>query len=170
MGMSSGGGGSTSAQPNINVTPLIDILLVLLIIFMVITPLKPARFKTLVPEKSDELSEAAKMSPRTLTVAINKDLTVKLSRGVDLIAEGSVNDTNPIAQQLALEFKNRRETNDWRPGYENRPELPADDRIEKTVFIRAPQSFKYGEVVKVIDAVKGAGANPVGLQTELLEP
>jgi hypothetical protein len=47
MGMGSGGGG---AAPSINVTPLIDILLVLLIIFMVITPLKPARFKTLVPE------------------------------------------------------------------------------------------------------------------------
>ncbi len=169
MGMSSGGGG-TSAQPNINVTPLIDILLVLLIIFMVITPLKPARFKTLVPEKSDELSEAAKMSPRTLTVAIEKDLSVKLTRGADLVAEGSVNDPNPIAQRLAMEFKTRREASDWKPGYENRPELSADDRIEKTVFIRAPQSFKYGEVVKVIDSVKGAGANPVGLQTELLEP
>jgi biopolymer transport protein ExbD len=75
-----------------------------------------------------------------------------------------------IAAWLAQEFKSRREGGVWRPGFENRVELPPDDRIEKTVFIKAPQSFKYGEVVKVIDAVKGAGANPVGLQTEMLEP
>ena len=48
MGMSAGGGGS-KAVPYINVTPLIDVLLVLLIIFMVVTPLKPKRFKTLIP-------------------------------------------------------------------------------------------------------------------------
>ena len=168
MGMSGGGGGS-GAQPNINVTPLIDILLVLLIIFMVITPLKPARFKTLVPEKSDELSSAAKMSPRTLSVAIAKDLKVTLTRGQTQIAEGSVNDPGPVAAALAQEFKQRKESNDWKLGFESRPELSADERIEKTVFLKAPQSFNYGEVVKVIDAVKGAGANPVGLQTELLE-
>ena len=171
MGMSGGssGSGSTGAQPNINVTPLIDILLVLLIIFMVITPLKPARFKTLVPEKSDEISAAAKQSPRTLSVAIAKDLKVTLTRGATQIAEGSVNDPGPIAAALAQEFKQRRDTNDFKLGYENRPELSLDERIEKTVFLKAPQSFNYGEVVKVIDAVKGAGANPVGLQTELLE-
>nr|MBA2647071.1 biopolymer transporter ExbD [Pyrinomonadaceae bacterium] len=53
---------------------------------------------------------------------------------------------------------------------ESRAELSADERIEKTVFIKAPQTFKYGDVVKVIDSVKGAGASPVGLQTELLDP
>ena len=169
MGMSSGGGGTTAA-PNINVTPLIDILLVLLIIFMVITPLKPARFKTLVPEKSEELQADAKQSPRTLSVAINKDLTVTLTRGADKIAEGSVNDTGPISSTLAKEFADRKSKNDWKLGFENRPELSADERIEKTVFVKAPQTFKYGEVVKVIDAIKGAGANPVGLQTEALEP
>jgi biopolymer transport protein TolR len=51
MGMSTGGG----ATPNINVTPLIDVLLVLLIIFMVITPSKPSRFEAKVPaEPKDE--------------------------------------------------------------------------------------------------------------------
>ena len=167
MGMSASGGGG-GAVPNINVTPLIDILLVLLIIFMVITPLRPARFKTLVPEKSDELSSAAKQSPRTLSVTIAKDLKVTLTRGQTQIAEASVNDPGPIAAALAQEFKHRRETNDWKMGFESST-LPPDERIEKTVFLKAPQSFNYGEVVKVIDAVKGAGANPVGLQTELLE-
>jgi biopolymer transport protein TolR len=161
--------GSSKAEPNINVTPFIDILLVLLIIFMVITPLKPARFKTLVPERSEEMSAQAKQSPRTLIVAINKDQKVELLRGGNKIAEGAVADTGPVAQRLAAEFKERKDQGIWKEGFEGRQDLSPDDRIEKTVFIKAPQTFKYGDVVEVIDAVKGAGANPVGLQTEALE-
>jgi biopolymer transport protein TolR len=166
MGMSSGGGG---AVPSINVTPLIDILLVLLIIFMVITPLKPARFKTLVPERSEEMSENAKQSPRTLVVNIKKDLSAELLRGGNKIADGSVNDSGPIGSALATEFKMRKEGGIWKEGFEGRTDLPPDERIEKTVFIKAPETFKYGDVVKIIDTVKGAGSNPVGLQTEALE-
>jgi biopolymer transport protein TolR len=167
MGMSSGGGGG--AAPSINVTPLIDILLVLLIIFMVITPLKPARFKTLVPERSEEMSENAKQSPRTLVVNIKKDLSAELLRGGNKIADGSVNDPGPIGAALNTEFKVRKEQGIWKEGFEARVDLPPDQRIEKTVFIKAPESFKYGDVVKVIDTVKGAGSDPVGLQTEALE-
>ena len=167
MGMSAGGG--AGAAPNINVTPLIDILLVLLIIFMVITPLKPARFKTLVPERSEEMSENAKQSPRTLVVNIKKDLSAELMRGGNKIADASVNDPGPIGSTLANEFKTRKEQGIWKEGFEGRADLPPDDRIEKTVFIKAPENFKYGDVVKIIDTVKGAGSNPVGLQTEALE-
>jgi biopolymer transport protein ExbD len=49
---------------------------------------------------------------------------------------------------------------------ETRTDVTEDERIEKTVFVKAPRSLKYGEVVKVIDAIKGAGANPVGLQVD----
>src|SRR6185436_16526204 len=98
MGMSSGGGG---AVPNINVTPLIDILLVLLIIFMVITPLKPARFKTLVPERSEEMSENAKQSPRTLVVNVKKDLGAELLRGGNHVIDASVNDPAPLGAALS---------------------------------------------------------------------
>jgi biopolymer transport protein ExbD len=164
--MSAGGG----AVPSINVTPLIDILLVLLIIFMVITPLKPARFKTLVPERSTEMSQQAKQSPQTLVVEIKKDLSAVLLRGGNQIADASVNDPSKIASALATEFKTRKDEQRWKTGFENQVNLSPDDRIEKTVFIKAPETFKYGDVVKVIDAVKGAGANPVGLQTEALEP
>jgi biopolymer transport protein ExbD len=44
------------------------------------------------------------------------------------------------------------------------------ERIEKTVFIKAPRSVRYGEVARVIDQIKGAGANSVGLQIDELEP
>jgi biopolymer transport protein ExbD len=45
-------------------------------------------------------------------------------------------------------------------------DVPEERRIEKTVFIKAPRSISYGEVAKVIDGVKGAGADPVGLQLD----
>ena len=167
MGMSSGGG--SGAQPSINVTPLIDILLVLLIIFMVITPLKPARFKTLVPQRSEELNVQAKQSPLTLIVNIKKDLGVELIMGGNKIADGSVNDPGNIGTTLAAEFKARKDQGVWKEGLQSRADLSPDERIEKTVFIKAPEAFKYGDVVKVIDTVKGSGANPVGLQTEALE-
>jgi biopolymer transport protein TolR len=167
MGMTAGGAG---AAPNINVTPLIDILLVLLIIFMVISPLKPARFKALVPENSKDMSANAKQSPQTLVVNIKKDLSAELLRGGNKIADASVNDPGPLGAALTAEFKTRRDEQRWKTGFESRAELSPDDRIEKTVFVKAPENFKYGDVVKVIDAVKGAGANPVGLQTEALEP
>ena len=167
MGMSSSGGGA-GAAPNINVTPLIDILLVLLIIFMVITPLKPTRFKTLVPERSEEMSASAKMSPRTLIVNINKDQKVELTRGGNVIAEGQVADPSAVGKALADEFKLRKEQGIYKEGMESAAVSP-DEKIERTVFVKAPQTFKYGDVVKVIDTVKGAGASPVGLQTEALE-
>jgi biopolymer transport protein ExbD len=167
MGMSSGGG--SGAQPSINVTPLIDILLVLLIIFMVITPLKPARFKTLVPQRSEELNAAAKQSPLTLIVNIKKDLGVELIMGGNKVTDASVNDPGNIGTALSAEFRKRKEGGVWKEGFQGRTDLPPDERIEKTVFIKAPETFKYGDVVKVIDAVKGSGANPVGLQTEALE-
>jgi biopolymer transport protein ExbD len=167
MGMSASGGGA-GAAPNINVTPLIDILLVLLIIFMVITPLKPTRFKTLVPERSEEMSANAKMSPRTLVVNINKDQKVELTRGGNVIAEGQVADPSAVGKALADEFKLRKEQGIYKEGMETAAVSP-DEKIERTVFVKAPQTFKYGDVVKVIDTVKGAGASPVGLQTEALE-
>ena len=48
----------------------------------------------------------------------------------------------------------------------SRFDMPEADRIQKTVFIKAPRLLPYGEVAKVIDALKGAGANPVGLQLD----
>ncbi len=156
-----------SAAPNINVTPLIDILLVLLIIFMVITPLKPTRFKALIPEPPvDNLN--IHPSPRTLIVSVEKDSAVKLIRGLTIVAEGTIADATPVAARLAEEWAGRKATATWKVGMETRADVPPDERIERTVFIRAPRSVHYGEVAKVIDGIKGAGAQPVGLQTDEL--
>ncbi|MBA3439520.1 MAG: biopolymer transporter ExbD [Pyrinomonadaceae bacterium] len=163
MGMSAGSaGGGSKAVPFINVTPLIDVLLVLLIIFMVITPLKPSRFKALVPEEPDPNQTEVLPNPLTLVVTIDNDLKLKLN--TDEI--GSVNDTGKLSSRLAQLFDQRRQDRAYKSGMEGRTDLPEEDRIEKGVFIKAPRSLNYGEVVKVIDSIKGAGANPVGLQVD----
>lgn len=156
-----------AAAPDINVTPFIDILLVLLIIFMVLTPLKPSRFKALIPEPPED-DARIHVSPRTLIVEIDKDFKVKLIMGVQPVAEGTSGDSGAVTARLAREFAERRAASHWRADAEHRTDLSADERIEKTVFIRAPRSVAYGEIARVIDDVKGAGANPVGLQTDEL--
>ncbi|HWT02576.1 MAG TPA: biopolymer transporter ExbD [Pyrinomonadaceae bacterium] len=156
MGMSAGGGGA-KAVPYINVTPLIDVLLVLLIIFMVVTPLKPKRFKTLIPEQQQNTPADATPSKLTLRVDIMKDNKLQLN-GEEI---GSIDNTSRLSATLSDVLRKREEQRVTKFG---------TDIIEKTVFIKAPESFKYGEVVRVIDAVKGAGATPVGLQVDALEP
>src|ERR687892_364258 len=97
----------TTAEPYINVTPLIDVLLVLLIIFMVVTPLKPSRFKADIPTQRDPNEDLSKLKPNplTLVVTISPDLQIKLNQD----AMGSVNDTAPLAQKLAMTFKDRKD-------------------------------------------------------------
>jgi biopolymer transport protein ExbD len=153
---------ASTAPPFINVTPLIDVLLVLLIIFMVITPLKPTRFKALVPTEPPPTNEPIKPNPLTLVVSIESDFKLKLN--TDDV--GSVNDTAPLGQRLSQTFQDRRNQRAYAPGMENRTELPEEERIAKAVFVKAPRSMKYIEVVKVIDAIKGAGGNPIGLQID----
>jgi len=158
------GGGGSKAVPYINVTPLIDVLLVLLIIFMVITPLKPSRFKADIPTQRDPNEDLSQLKPNplTLVVSVSKDLQIKLNQD----SMGSVNDTATLSQKLTQVFHQRKETRAYKPGMETRNDVPEQDRIEKTVFIKAPRGLRYEEVVKVIDAIKGAGANPVGLQVD----
>ena len=167
MSMGSMGGGkkgSTTAEPYINVTPLIDVLLVLLIIFMVVTPLKPSRFQADIPTQRDPNEDLSQLKPNplTLVVSIAPDLSIKLNQD----NMGSVNDPSALAQRLVLVFAQRKEQRAYKIGMETRTDLKEEDRIEKTVFVKAPRSLRYGEVVKVIDAIKGAGANPVGLQVD----
>lgn len=158
------GDSGTKAVPYINVTPLIDVLLVLLIIFMVITPLKPSRFKADIPTQRDPNEDLSQLKPNplTLVVSISNDLQLKLNQD----SMGSVNDTAFLSRKLTQVFQQRKEQRAYKPGMETRTDVPEQDRIEKTVFIKAPRGLRYEEVVKVIDAIKGAGANPVGLQVD----
>ncbi|NOT46793.1 MAG: biopolymer transporter ExbD [Acidobacteria bacterium] len=154
MGMSSGGS-SGGATPQINVTPLIDVLLVLLIIFMIITPVKPSRFEAKVPaEPKDQQNLDVKPNPLTLVIAINKD-----TKAVTLNNEpaGDVSDASSLTAKLDDIFKQRDTNGVFREG---------TNEVEKTVFIKSPTSVRYGDVVKVIDAAKVAKASPIGLQID----
>ena len=86
--------------------------------------------------------------------------------GKDVVAEATVGDAGAVAARLAAEWRERKLRGEWKLETAARADLAPDERIERTVFVRAPGSLRYGEVARVIDALKGAGAQPVGLQTE----
>jgi biopolymer transport protein TolR len=134
--------------PNINVTPLIDVLLVLLIIFMVVTPVKPSRFEARVP--SERRNNGAQPDPYTIVVTITPNREIQINR--EPIA-GSVSDPAPAIDRLKDVFVQRE----------------ANFVGERTVFIKAPLNLDYGSVARVVDAVKMAGAQPVSLQIDRLD-
>ena len=150
--------------PAINVTPLIDVLLVLLIIFMVAAPLKPARFLAKAP--SQERNPDAIPDPLTLVVTIEPDRTLKLNQLGDM---GTVDDLSRINAKLISVFEERRRNHAYRPEMVSRADLPESERIQKTVFIKAPRALPYGEVARVLDGLKGSGADPIGLQLDDLK-
>ena len=153
---------STSSKPNINVTPLIDVLLVMLIIFMVAAPLKPQRFLTKVPSPPDRDANV-EPPPYGLVVTIKSDRSLMLNRESDM---GSVYDTSKLCATLTDVFQQRRQNHAYKYELRDRVDLPDDTRIERTVFIKAPRALPYADVVRVLDGIKGAGATPIGLQID----
>jgi biopolymer transport protein ExbD len=142
MGMAVGGATKVHSTPN--VVPMIDIMLVLLIIFMVISPKKPHRFESQIPEKPPENQPEQPPDPLSLVV------TVPASGGGYKLNQTDVPNLDELGKLLSKNIEPR----------------PSD---RKAVFIKAPKSLPYGEVAKVIDVVRGAGAQPIGLQIEGLD-
>jgi biopolymer transport protein ExbD len=81
---------------------------------------------------------------------------------------GSVDDTSKLSVTLIKLFEDRRKNHTYRDEMIARPDVHEEARVEKTVFIKAPRSIVYSDVVKVIDGLKGAGASPIGLQLDSL--
>ncbi|HKR61030.1 MAG TPA: biopolymer transporter ExbD, partial [Pyrinomonadaceae bacterium] len=136
---------------------------VMLIIFMVAAPLKPYRFAAKLPAPPDD----QKLPPGdlTLVVTIEADRTLKLNQLKDM---GTVADPLKLVQTLTNLFQERTRNRAYRDDMLTRTDLPDRLRIQKTVFIKAPRSIPYGEVTRIIDSVKGAGADPIGLQLDSL--
>lgn len=146
MGISAGGkkGGPKS---DINVTPLVDIVLVLLIIFLVVTPVK-MRFVTLeVPRKLDEQTEDTTLASKQIVVFVQADSTIKLNDGSE---ETILQNRADLAKTL-------------RPMLEKK-------RTEKVVFVDFDDRVIYGDAVSVMDTVKGAGAEKVDLKIREKDP
>ncbi|HEY2867812.1 MAG TPA: biopolymer transporter ExbD [Pyrinomonadaceae bacterium] len=141
--------------PKINVTPLIDVLLVLLIIFMVVAPLRPNSFRAKVPSEPDPRTSAVPDS-RTIVVSIGRDLSISLNNERSL---GTVDDPDALITRLKSVFTQREENG----------MIDEHGNVVKIVFLKAPKNIGYGSVVKVIDAVKEAGGDPLALQIDYLD-
>jgi biopolymer transport protein TolR len=131
-----------NANTDINVTPLIDVVLVLLIIFMVLTPLKESDIAVVVPD-SDQAEDTSEVPPDQLVVYLGPTGRTK------------VNTQDVTFDQLGVVLKERLT-----------PRKPAD----RLVFVVADDSIAYGKLVAVIDQAKQAGAETIGYATQTPDP
>jgi biopolymer transport protein TolR len=137
--MAMGGGGKRgAAMADINVTPLADVMIVLLIIFMVVTPLLQKGVDVTLPAASN--TKERKDEAKTITVAITKDLRTFLN-GVVL----------PNPADLTAQVKSRLD------------ELPEGNKV---VYLKADSQLPYSEVMKVMDQCREAGVEEVALIAE----
>ncbi|MEP7212086.1 MAG: biopolymer transporter ExbD [Acidobacteriota bacterium] len=138
-------------NPKINVTPLIDVLLVLLIIFMVVSPARPSRFETKMPSEMPDQNKVLP-NPQTLIVTIGADSALQINKQAEM---GNVAEPEKLTSALTDVFRLRAE---------NAARDAVDPQsIERTVFIKARSSTSYGDVAKIVDAVKASGASPISL-------
>ncbi len=134
-------GGSKGAMADMNVVPLIDILLVLLIIFMVITPLVPKGLEALVPQPSPNQQQP---TPEIL----QKTVVVQVSLGGKLKINQEDHTWETLGPRLEIIFK---------------------ERAEKVAFVKGDDAVMFADVARAIDIMRGAGIDKVGLITAKLE-
>jgi biopolymer transport protein TolR len=134
MEFGSRSGGDRAAMSQINVTPLVDVMLVLLIIFMVTAPMMQQGVQVNLPK-----AETKALSPQETAVVVSLEKTGKVSINSSPIAAGELR--TKLAGMFAAKSK-------------------------KEVFLKADQDVPYGEVVKVMAEIRGAGIERLGMVTE----
>jgi len=134
------GGPGGGPKADINMTPMIDVLLVLIIIFMVITPLTPKGLEALVPQPPPPGQQASASDLRTVVIQI--DANHKMMINQDPVEEAQ------LGARLEEIFKTR---------------------AERVVFVKADPNLEYRAVASAIDIAHGAQIDKVGLMTKASE-
>jgi biopolymer transport protein TolR len=134
MGMGGGGGGSGKVKSDINVTPLVDIVLVMLIIFLVAMPIVMRKIDIEIPKKIED---------PPVDIVLPDQVTIEVTKaGIILLNAVEV----PRAQ-LAVKLRERLE-----------------HKRDKAVFVDFDENTRYGDAVQIMDAAKGAGATTIAMK------
>lgn len=111
------------------------------------------RFEVRLPQPTDKTTEAVRPNPLTLVVMLDKDGILMLNRE----DTGRISETELLKNKLDRIFKERESNGVFRE---------ETNEVEKTVFLKVSKSGKYGDFIKLVEAVKGARAEPIGIQIE----
>jgi len=114
----------------------------------------PIRFEVKLPlEPTKKANEMVRPNPLTLVAILERDGKLMLNRE-DM---GTISDTKKLENMLVEVFKEREYNGVFREG---------TNEVEKTVFLKISKSSKYGDFIKLVEAVKGAGTQPIGIQID----
>jgi biopolymer transport protein TolR len=143
MGMSVGDSQS-GAMAEMNIVPLIDILLVLLIIFMVITPLTPKGIEALIPQPNPDIRD----NDRPVTTIVVQVLSDPKTDSPKLKINSEDATWDSLGARMGQIF---------------------NERAEKVAFVKGDNDVMFTDVARAIDIMRGAGVDKVGLITAKLE-